>query len=98
MILKRLALVGVLVSAGFALFSDHLNTLKNSTVKCTLQSGTVAKLAENNLNEAVHVCSRRFGPLKPEEERTVSGLPGEKFDWKITGRGVLPIPISRPLF
>jgi hypothetical protein len=98
MILKRLALVGVLVSASFALFSDRLNTLKNSTVKCTLQSGTVAKLAENNLNKAVNVCSQKFRPIKPGEERTVSGLPRDGLEWVISTTGVRPIPISRPLF
>jgi hypothetical protein len=86
------------LTQGFSLFSKHLKKLNDSKVTCTFQNGTITRMVENNFADAVHVCSRRFGPMTHGEKRTVSGLPGERFDWKITSSGVQPIPISRPLF
>jgi hypothetical protein len=84
---------------GFSLFSKYLKKLNDSTVTCTFQNGTTTRMVEQEFNEAIDVCSRRFGPIKQGEQRTVSGLTGERFHWRITGgSGVQPIPISSPLF
>jgi hypothetical protein len=84
---------------GFSRFSKYFKKLNDSTVTCTFRNGATTRMVEDNFHDAVSVCSRRFRPMTHGEERTVSGLPGEQFDWKITGgSGVQPIPISRPLF
>ena len=102
---RRFALTSVLTlilfqpaTKGFSLFSKYFKKLNDSTVTCTFQNGTTTRMVEDSFHDAVNVCSRRFGPIQPGEERTVSGLPGEQFDWRITSGGVQPIPISRPSF